>query len=228
MNLQIIIATLFATVVTCGTATVDHGKIEPFPQPEPVTISENAAIKFKPQLFVSASVCASFLAVNAAGETTDGLKGSNRNDACKYALLGSQVYGRARWYKDLWPSCFWTGFVSRRHDWKSIVVWIDNPALETPKIIAVSMSTSDTTYNHPMASDYIGTNTSFRVRYQLGLGSPNMTFTHLDGEYQPLIMWEQLTDAARVALNESFKFEDAEMPFNDEYFEKRLEKARPL
>ncbi|ETM98417.1 hypothetical protein PPTG_19622 [Phytophthora nicotianae INRA-310] len=50
MNLQIIIATLFATVVTCGTATVDHGKIEPFPQPEPVTISENAAIKFKPQL----------------------------------------------------------------------------------------------------------------------------------------------------------------------------------
>ncbi|ETL46893.1 hypothetical protein L916_03305 [Phytophthora nicotianae] len=190
MNLQIIIATLFATVVTCGTATVDHGKIEPFPQPEPVTISENAAIKFKPQLFVSASVCASFLAVNAAG--------------------------------------FWTGFASRRHDWKSIVVWIDNPALETPKIIAVSMSTSDTTYNHPMASDYIGTNTSFRVRYQLGLGSPNMTFTHLDGEYQPLIMWEQLTDAARVALNESFKFEDAEMPFNDEYFEKRLEKARPL
>ncbi|ETI53623.1 hypothetical protein F443_03463 [Phytophthora nicotianae P1569] len=102
------------------------------------------------------------------------------------------------WY---FPKGFWTGFASRRHDWKSIVVWIDNPALETPKIIAVSMSTSDTTYNHPMASDYIGTNTSFR---------------------------EQLTDAARVALNESFKFEDAEMPFNDEYFEKRLEKARPL
>ncbi|ETK93499.1 hypothetical protein L915_03338 [Phytophthora nicotianae] len=219
MNLQIIIATLFATVVTCGTATVDHGKIEPFPQPEPVTISENAAIKFKPQLFVSASVCASFLAVNAAGETTDGLKGSNRNDACKSLAI---MYA---WY---FPKGFWTGFASRRHDWKSIVVWIDNPALETPKIIAVSMSTSDTTYNHPMASDYIGTNTSFRVRYQLGLGSPNMTFTHLDGEYQPLIMWEQLTDAARVALNESFKFEDAEMPFNDEYFEKRLEKARPL
>ncbi|ETP08904.1 hypothetical protein F441_15185 [Phytophthora nicotianae CJ01A1] len=47
-------------------------------------------------------VCVSYPAVNAAGEVTGGLKGTNGNDACKYAPQGSQVYGRAGWYKDLW------------------------------------------------------------------------------------------------------------------------------
>ncbi|KAF1783425.1 Necrosis inducing protein [Phytophthora cactorum] len=49
-----------------------------------------------------------------------------------------------------------------------------------------------------------------------------------DGEYQDLIVWEQLTDAARVALNDLNNFGKAEVPFNDEYFEDRLAEAWPF
>ncbi|ETI32693.1 hypothetical protein F443_20551 [Phytophthora nicotianae P1569] len=232
------------TLVACTTATVDHDKIEPFPQPEQVTISEKAAIKFKPQLgstkIVSEKVCVPYPAVNAAGEVTGGLKETNgkytvhsQKDfpgrsrplderkvgliihiaACKYAPKGSQVYGRARWHKDLWaimytwyfPKGFWMGFPTRRHDWKSVVVWIDNPSLEEPKIVGVSMSESDT-----------------KTR------SMSLQLAQWDGEYQDLITWEQLTDAARVALNDNAKFGTAEVPFSDTHYEDHLDNAWPL
>ncbi|ETL79716.1 hypothetical protein L917_19709 [Phytophthora nicotianae] len=247
------------TLVACTTATVDHDKIEPFPQPEQVTISEKAAIKFKPQLgstkIVSEKVCVPYPAVNAAGEVTGGLKETNGNfcelakpstpgsvapvsllktaivlikrslfvvpqvgliihiAACKYAPKGSQVYGRARWHKDLWaimytwyfPKGFWMGFPTRRHDWKSVVVWIDNPSLEEPKIVGVSMSESDT-----------------KTR------SMSLQLAQWDGEYQDLITWEQLTDAARVALNDNAKFGTAEVPFSDTHYEDHLDNAWPL
>ncbi|KAL3659570.1 NLP effector protein 6 [Phytophthora oleae] len=46
---------------------------------------------------------------------------------------------------------------------------------------------------------------------------PYMDFSNEDGEYQDLIMWEQLTDAARVALNDSESFGEAEVPFSDKH-----------
>ncbi|ETO76221.1 hypothetical protein F444_08344 [Phytophthora nicotianae P1976] len=227
MYLQVL-ATLFAALVTCVIATVDHDKIQPFPQPEPVTISEKAAIKFKPQLYIPEGVCVSYPAVNDAGETTGGLKGTNGNDACKYAPLGSQVYGRAGWYKDVWaimyawyfPKGFWMNFPSRCHDWKSVVVWIDNPDLEMPKILGVSMSKGDTDYRKETKTwpssfagyrtegrrfhrTYIyGSNSSLRFEYHVEMSSPYLNFAVWDGEYQDLIMWEQLTDPARAALND--------------------------
>ncbi|KUF92059.1 hypothetical protein AM588_10006644 [Phytophthora nicotianae] len=155
MNIRALATTLFTLLFACAYATVDHDKVEPLPQPEAVTVSEKAAIKFKPQLYIPEMVCVSYPAVNAAGEVTGGLKGTNGNDACKYAPQGSQVYGRAGWYKDLWaimyawyfPKGFWLLSPSRRHDWKSVVVWIDDPTLETPKIVGVSMSKSDSRYH---------------------------------------------------------------------------------
>ncbi|OWY94768.1 hypothetical protein PHMEG_00035412 [Phytophthora megakarya] len=252
MNSRFLATTLFAALIACATATVDHDKIEPFPQPEPVTVSEKAAIKFKPQLYTSESVCVSFPAVNVAGEVTGGLKGTNGNDACKYAPKGSQVYGRAGWYKDMWaimyawyfPKGFsYFGYPSRRHDWQSVVVWIDNPDLETPKIVGVSLSKSDTKYYKELKMwpsyfvgyrtegrrfnrTYIyGSNTSLRFEHSF---DPDMDFAPWDGEYQDLIMWEQLTDAARAALNDGKNFGDAEVPFSDEHYEVHLDKAWPL
>ncbi|ETI47584.1 hypothetical protein F443_08220 [Phytophthora nicotianae P1569] len=159
----------------------------------PVTISDKAAIKFKPQLFTPEYVCVPYPAVDAAGETTGGLKGTKRNDACKYAPLGSQVYGRARWYKDLWAII--------RHDWKSVVVWIDNPEFETPKIAAVSMSKSDAkfTTNAKILPEYYAgyriwgsettagvSNTSPRFQYVTDIGIANVQVSLEDGEYQDL------------------------------------------
>ncbi|KAG7375766.1 hypothetical protein PHYPSEUDO_015304 [Phytophthora pseudosyringae] len=254
MNLRALAATLFVALAACATATVDHDKVEPFPQPEPVTVSEKAAIKFKPQLYVPEGVCVTYPAVNAAGEVTGGLKGTNGNDACKYAPKGSQVYGRAGWYKDMWaimyswyfPKGFWMGYPSRRHDWKSVVVWIDNPDLETPKIVGVAMSKSDTKYYKEIktsASNFVGfrtegprfhhtyvygSKTSLRFEYKIDLFSSYLNLAFWDGEYQDLIMWEQLTDAARVALNDSDNFGKAEVPFSDEHYEAHLDEAWPL
>ncbi|KAG6957116.1 hypothetical protein JG687_00010190 [Phytophthora cactorum] len=117
MKLQALATALFAALVACATATVDHDKIEPFPQPEPVTITEKTAVKFKPQLHTPESVCVPYP-----------------------ADLWAIMYA---WY---FPKGFWTGFPTRRHDWESVVVWIDNPDLETPKIVRASMSRSDTKY----------------------------------------------------------------------------------
>ncbi|POM66780.1 Hypothetical protein PHPALM_17303 [Phytophthora palmivora] len=254
MNLRILATTLFATLVICATATVNHDEIKPIPQPEPVTISEKNAIKFKPQLYVPEIVCVSYPAVNAAGEVTGGLKGTNGNDACKYAPFGSQVYGRAGWYKNLWaimyawyfPKGFWMGSPSRRHDWKNVVVWIDNPDVETPKIVGVSMSKSDTKYYKTVKtwpSDFAGyrmegrryhrtyiygSNTSLRFEYNLGFATPYLDFAPWDGEYQDLIMWEQLSNATRAALNDDKNFKRAEVPFSDEHYEDHLDKAWPL
>ncbi|POM57825.1 LOW QUALITY PROTEIN: Hypothetical protein PHPALM_37618 [Phytophthora palmivora] len=147
MNLPALATILFAALV-CAHATINHDDIQPFPQPEPVTISEKAALKFKPQLYTPRGACVSFPAVNAAGEVTGGLKGSGGNGACAHAPKGSQVYGRAGWYKDVWaimytwyfPKSFSWMLPNGRHGWMSVVVWIDNPAVETPKIVGVSMS----------------------------------------------------------------------------------------
>ncbi|ETO63626.1 hypothetical protein F444_18713 [Phytophthora nicotianae P1976] len=61
MKLRAFATTLFAALIACASATVDHDKIEPIPQPEPVTISEKAAIKFKPQLYTSEIALCLFL-----------------------------------------------------------------------------------------------------------------------------------------------------------------------
>ncbi|OWY98499.1 hypothetical protein PHMEG_00030725 [Phytophthora megakarya] len=244
---------LFATTA----ATVDNDKVQPIPQPEPVTVSEKAAVAFKPQLVVRKYLCVSFPAINAAGEVTGGLKGTNGNDACMDAPLGSQVYGRAGWYKGVWammyawyfPKGFWAGFPSRRHDWASVVVWIDNPAAEQPKIKEVSRSISDSKYStagEVFADNFVGSqivggrhhrtvvggsNTSLRFEYLLSpvpfWGPPYINLAIEDGENLDLIMWEQLTDAARTALNDGDNFGRAVVPFNDEHFEDHLENAWP-
>ncbi|KAG6614898.1 necrosis inducing-like protein NPP1 type [Phytophthora cinnamomi] len=143
-----IVATVFGSV---GSVRIDHDKVQPFAQPKPVTASEKAAVKFKPSLTIVEN-CHPYPAVNAAGETSGGLKPTGKADGdCKGSGLGSQVYGRAAWNNGLWAIMYtWyfpkdqgsgdVGLVPRneRHKWISAVVWINNPAVENPKIIAVS------------------------------------------------------------------------------------------
>ncbi|OWZ08291.1 hypothetical protein PHMEG_00019192 [Phytophthora megakarya] len=241
MNLPARFIALFAVLLVCAQASIDHDKVEPLPQPEPVTVAEKAAVKFKPQLRTSPKACVSFPAVNAAGEVTGGLKGTNGNDACESAPLGSQIYGRAGWYEDKWAMMFSWYFPKRfardlpqgRHDWKNVVVWIDNPDFETPKILAVSLSHSRTSYKKERdiyERNFVSNSpTSLRIEYILLHLDPAFLGTgDSDGQYQDLIMWEQLTDPARGALNDANNFGDAEVPFNEGNYEKYLEKAWPF
>ncbi|KAF1776345.1 Necrosis inducing protein [Phytophthora cactorum] len=73
-----------------------------------------------------------------------------------------------------------------------------------------------------------GSNTTFRFAFESDLCRLKLLFADWDGEYQDLIMWEQLTDAARAALNDDNNFGNAEVPFSDAHYEKHLEKSWPL
>ncbi|ETP31630.1 hypothetical protein F442_19523 [Phytophthora nicotianae P10297] len=235
MNFRGLVIIIAATLAAVTARRVDHDKLGPIPQPDPVTISGKAAIKFKPQLNI-ADGCVSFPAVNDGGDFSGGLKGSNGNSACDDAPMGSQVYGRAAWYNDKWaimyawffPKGFFMGVASRRYDWSSAVVWIDNPDFATPAVLGLSTSTSDDEYQRKSPAPDFGilngvTPLLYRSISEVA-GQPMLDYSSRTGDFQPLIMWEQLTDAARETRN-TFDFGNAQVPFNDANFEEKLKKA---
>ncbi|KAG6615930.1 necrosis inducing-like protein NPP1 type [Phytophthora cinnamomi] len=258
MNLHslLFITITAATLSVVIAGPIGHDKVQPFAQPEPTTISEKVAVKFKPSLQI-VDGCHPYPAVNAAGETSGGLKGTGKPDGdCKGSGLGSQVYGRAVWFKDLWaimyawyfPKDVYYGVFSKkgyRHKWVSAVVWLDNPAVETPKILAVSTSRPKVGYRilknappacgrwscNPPFTDYINSSSAM-LAYGLDVlgdgSSVTMTTTRSKGELQDLIMWEQMTDGARNALSETNFGEEAKVPFIDANFNANLEAARPF
>ncbi|OWZ06221.1 Necrosis inducing protein NPP1, partial [Phytophthora megakarya] len=174
-----------------------------------------------------------------AGETSDGLGGAiwSSDKACKGTFQGSQVYGRASWYNDkfaimytwYFPKSSWAVWSTHRHDWSSLVVWIDNPELETPTMLGLSFSKTDTKYDKQaplLPGNSITTPTILRST-QVFSGPPYLSETIIQGDFQDLIMWDQLTDAARKALNTT-DFGSAKVPFIDENFQKKLEQAWPF
>ncbi|KAG2502720.1 hypothetical protein JM18_009091 [Phytophthora kernoviae] len=238
LMLRALLVIIAVALFSGDVVSIDHDKVQPFAQPDPVTVSEKAAVKFKPMLTINGG-CASYPAVNAAGEITGGLKGTGFTSGCKVSLMGSQVYGRSVWYNDVWaimyawyfPKGFWGELPSRRHDWANVIVWIDNPASETPSIVGLSTSYGDSTYKKIAPAPYSainnGTTPKFLHTLAMLFGGPYMIYTSMFGEFQDLIMWEQLTDEARTALNTT-DFGDAKVPFIDANFEKKLEKAWPF
>ncbi|KAG7390135.1 hypothetical protein PHYBOEH_007151 [Phytophthora boehmeriae] len=234
MNLR----ALFAIAVAVGLSlvsggTVDHDKLQPFPQPEPVTLSEKVAVKLKPSLYIFGG-CVSFPAVNAQGEINGGLKGNSGTRGCRDSPMGSQVYGRSAWHRDYWaimyawyyPKGFFAYFAKRRHDWSCAVLWIDNPAFETPTIKGVSTCDGDS-YFRKFAPAAGVTKFVHMLSPIFGGGAPYTHPTDANGEYQDLIMWSQLTDEAREGLN-TWDFGKAKVPLNDDNFEKNLEEAFPF
>ncbi|KAI9982240.1 hypothetical protein PInf_008135 [Phytophthora infestans] len=197
-------------------ASIGHDQVKPFAQPQPVTISERAAIKFKPQIRIS-DVCHPYPAVNDAGETGGGLKTTRSPTAgCKGSGWGSQVYGRSTWHRDVWAIMYsWyfpkdspmTG-LGHRHDWEHVIVWINNPDVPNPTIL---QSHRRHTVN-------------YESTYPMNHATDITTET---GEFQDLIMWDQMTEASRYALN-TVSFGDANVPMNEGNFVPKLDKAWPF
>ncbi|KAE8997163.1 hypothetical protein PR003_g21234 [Phytophthora rubi] len=140
---------------------------------------------------------------------------------------------------------YWGTFseTGHRHEWASAVVWLDNPALEKPKILAVSTSQADGVYRivkngPPLCGRYSCAprftecinGTSPMLMYGLGIyGGSMLTLTDKRvGETQDLIMWEQLTEEARGALSETDFGKKAKVPFIDVNFNANLETSRPF
>eukprot|EP00644_Phytophthora_capsici_P000878 jgi/Phyca11/109089/e_gw1.16.427.1 len=269
---------LSLSIVHCAhgePVTINHDQVQPFAQPEPVTISEKAAVKFKPQIHITDG-CVPFPAVNAAGEVSGGLNPTKYTDGCTESPMGSQVYGRASWYRDHWaimyawyfPKNFRAFFARGRHGWANMVLWLDNPALENQKLLGASLSQQTLKaekilfiplderekepyqkfngippmgfvgmqeIRHTQLSRWSwnytyegGSNVSTRVIHMMDkFDWIHLSFLGRDGEYQDLIMWEQLTDEARAGLN-SADFGDTFAPFTDDNFKTALEKAWPF
>ncbi|GMF28650.1 unnamed protein product [Phytophthora lilii] len=107
-----------------------------------------SAINFNPQLHIT-NGCHPYPAVDADGNTSGGLNPTGSSSAgCKGSGYGSQIYGRSAWYNGVWAIMYsWyfpkdsplTGF-GHRHDWEHVVVWLKNPAVSSPEILAVSVA----------------------------------------------------------------------------------------
>ncbi|OWZ17516.1 Necrosis inducing protein NPP1 [Phytophthora megakarya] len=112
-----------------------------------------------------------------------------------------------------------------RYDWVNMVVWIDNPALAQPTILATSASTYGIRYElrkPPKARNMINGITAM-VQYDEGDDLWHTIFpSEEEGEYQDLIQWDQLTDAARAALETADFGDVAKVPFNTANFENNL------
>lgn len=233
----LLIATVFAALASQATSVVlSHDQVAPFTQPDPVTISEKAAVKFKPQLHIS-NGCHPYPAVNEAGDTGGGLSNTGApSGKCNGSRLGSQVYGRSGWHSDVWAIMYAWYFpkdmasfdLGHRHDWEHAVIWIDNPDVAEPKIIGVAASSHSGYAKTTTVPAGSLNGTSVLLNYEsVWPLDHELSLTKKGGEYQPLIMWDQLTDAARNSLS-STDFGSALMPMTDFWFSGKLDKAWPF
>ncbi|CAI5721492.1 hypothetical protein KXD40_004673 [Peronospora effusa] len=215
---------------------IGHNKIKPLPQPIPVTISEMIAVKFKPMLRVS-NGCHPYPAVNAEGETSAGLKTTGSSDGnCKGSQWGSQVYGRSTLFRKHWVIVYaWyfpkdspAPYFGHRHDWEHVILWLefnlDNNCFE---IGAVTPSAHDGFSKHRPPDASTVNNTNVKIEY-LSKWPMNhaLQSTSEEGSFQDLILWHQLPENARCALN-SVYWGNANMPLRDLNFYNNLKKAYP-
>ncbi|RLN50722.1 hypothetical protein BBP00_00010004 [Phytophthora kernoviae] len=206
--LFVTVAVLLATIDAEWVETwIGHDEITPWYQEVPDSISEKAAVRFKPRLRI-ASGCDPYPAVNSLGQTGGGLKPTgNPRGKCRGNGAGAQVYGHSRWHYDRWAIMYSWYFpkdspspgLGHRHDWEHAIVWIDNPEVENPKIIGAATS------SHNGYEKY-----------------SSVPASCLEGD----ALKDQMTDEARQALN-TVSFGKANCPFNDGNFGGKLDKAWP-
>ncbi|EGZ24512.1 necrosis inducing-like protein NPP1 type [Phytophthora sojae] len=239
---------LFALLATavCTAKPIDYDKVVPFAQPQPVTISEKIAVRFNPTLDIDGG-CYPYPAVNAAGEITGGLKPTMGKQGCLDPPAGSQVYGRATWHNDRYaimfawyfPKAFTRRKPSKRHDWANVVIWIDNPTVELPSVLQITvpddlgrMVSGDSGQCFDGLKPTLKSTTPHFVLTLQFINTRTVTYCHAPGSSAPLnlIMWDQLTEAARNPLNTA-SFDGSQVPFNEPNFAAKLDEAagkRPM
>ncbi|KAG7383155.1 hypothetical protein PHYBOEH_010076 [Phytophthora boehmeriae] len=234
MNLRFIAAAGLAAFACVHAAVIDHDQVVPFVQPTPNTTVQQVAVKFKPQIYIN-NGCYPYPAVDEDGNTSGGLAPTGSESAgCKGSGYGSQIYGRAVEYEGVYAFMYsWympkdetLPGLGHRHDWEACVVWLDDITLAEPIIVALSASYHSTylTYN-PLDSDYLD-GKSAKIEYSTSwvILDHSLSATSTAGETQDLIMWDQLTDAARTALEDT-DFGDANVPFKEANFDTKLVSA---
>ncbi|TDH73914.1 hypothetical protein CCR75_008895 [Bremia lactucae] len=212
---------------------ISHNQVQPFPERPATTISEKAALAFKPQLKV-ASGCVPYPVVNDKGEVSDGLRNSGKAaGSCRGSGYGSQVYSRSTWMADKWAIMYMWYFPKNapesgrghRHGFEHVVVFVNNPGTEEPQIIGCSTSKD---HRYAPCPAHALTGKHLKVMYAKATESTHaVNITSEEGVFQDMITWEQMPDVARRALNEAINFY-LEVPINDQFFMAKVSEASPF
>ncbi|CAI5721512.1 hypothetical protein KXD40_004668 [Peronospora effusa] len=223
---------------------VNHDDIIPYRQPDPVSFDQKAAIKYKPRLTIGEDTCHMYPAVSAEGYVTGGLKPTgDLTGHCKGNQDGSQVYGRAAWHEGRYvltyalytPKVQLTDGYGKRHGWHCVSVWINNAAVENAKILALSVSSPHGFKKYYPINDTIvdGTNVKLKYYYRRNINNDLLSSYEFEptaekGGFQELIMWDQLSENARCALNLTDWGKGSKMCINDYNFRTSLKEAYPF
>ncbi|KAI0753416.1 necrosis inducing protein-domain-containing protein [Daedaleopsis nitida] len=217
-----------------GRAVIPHDEVVGFPETVPNDIYGQLYLKYKPHLKV-VNGCVPFPAVDSDGNTRQatwhlgGLKPTGSPEGGCSSSTG-QVYVRSAsangafaimyaWYM---PKDEPSSGIGHRHDWESIVVWINDPHAADPTILGAAASghggfETTTSPNLSGTSPLIRYYSSWPLDHQLG-------FTSDVGGTQPIIAYESLPNAARDALEDT-DFGSANVPFKEANFQNNLQKA---
>ncbi|EGZ13763.1 hypothetical protein PHYSODRAFT_335499 [Phytophthora sojae] len=163
--------------------------------------------------------------------------GTDGKDGCEKAPLGTQVYDRDGFKTNGYFLKNFKGHASKkRHDWANMKMTELHPMFfagaeqhingtEPPQYYRRRYQSPRYIYSYTAGSSF-----TTRVTHSFGYpekGWIKLEVAYADGKSQDLIMWEQLTDAARECLN-SADFEDTKVPFNDKNFQESLKQAYPF
>ena len=148
---------------------------------------------------------------------------------------GSQVYGRATWHREKWVVMYVWHF-PRYHvdiypaDWEHVVLWLNNPAVANQTLEAVSVWEDEKGVYEKAVPPEAKFMDGSRIKLEMGKAeySRSLRLTHLAGQSQPLIMWDQLSDNIQRALTSADWGIDIPMPLSDSRFTLALENAWPF
>ncbi|KUF90201.1 hypothetical protein AM588_10002589 [Phytophthora nicotianae] len=230
----VLIAVVASLAAVVEGQVIGHNQVRPFPEPEPVTFSQKAAVKYKPQLKIEDG-CHPYPAVQKDGSISGGLKWSGprmANVQVRSWALRSML-GPSR---GAVPVPLILRLFGHRHNWEYAIVWIDNPELENSTILGVSMSASvGYASQTPPETRYVdGDSVKLKYYYNHLLGSTSLQLTEATGEFQDLITWDELSKLARYSLNHTdwdetlFNLAGLKMPLKDGVFDELLNKAWPF
>ncbi|GKT63381.1 necrosis inducing protein [Colletotrichum tofieldiae] len=211
---------------------VSHDSLSPSSQKVQDNAIGSAIVRFNPLLHI-AHGCQPYTAVDDAGNTSGGLKPSGSSDGgCKDTSKG-QTYARGTWHNDKYAIMYAWYFPkdmpndgvsagSHRHDWESVVVWLNNPSVENPSILGGAASGHGDfkpTTNPQREGD------SLKVEYfTQTLRNHELQFTATTGRTYPVLDWDAMSTTVQNALNNT-DFGQANVPFKDENFFDNLDEA---
>ncbi|PSN65306.1 necrosis-and ethylene-inducing protein-like protein 1 precursor [Corynespora cassiicola Philippines] len=189
--------------------------------------------RFTPLMHI-AHGCQPYTAVDDAGNTSGGLQDSGTSSGgCRDTSKG-QIYARAAWHGGRFAimyAWYWPkdqpidGNVAggHRHDWESVVVWLDNPANANPRIIGAAASAHGNyspNTNPPRSGNNVKVEyfTTFPLNHAL-------QFTQTTGRSYWINDWDAMPAAAKAGLTNA-NFGSANVPFTDGRFFGNLDRAR--